>query len=292
MSLNKAQHKSNGVLYVVATPIGNLEDITIRAQNTLRETSVIAAEDTRRTRKLLTHLGISKKIISCREHNENQCASTVIDILTKGKDVAYVTDAGTPALSDPGARLVSRVWEKGFHVAPVPGVSALTAALSASGLSGDSFLFKGFLPSRKAQRENALSELIDVPETIIFFESPKRIIKTLASILKILGDRTMVLAREMTKAHETIIHGKTSEIIKRLPDAEIKGEITVVMEGEKTGEIKRTPTDEDALEKALKFLTTRNKVGVKEAAAILSKLLNLPKKIIYEIAVKQKSGDC
>ena len=165
MSSDKAQQKSNGVLYVVATPIGNLEDITIRAQKTLKEAFVIAAEDTRRTRKLMTHLGISKKIISCREHNENQCASTVIDILTKGNDVAYVTDAGTPTLSDPGARLVSRVREEGFHVAPVPGVSAITAAISASGLSGDSFLFKGFLPGRKAQRENALSELPMLIET-------------------------------------------------------------------------------------------------------------------------------
>jgi 16S rRNA (cytidine1402-2'-O)-methyltransferase len=174
-------------------------------------------------------------------------------------------------------------------VVPVPGVSALTTALSVSGLPADSFFFKGFLPAKRTQRKNILMELVDSTETIVFFESPKRLMDTLSDMLEILGDRLIVVARELTKIHETILHGKISEVMERLSGSEIKGEVTIVIEGAKTGEKKRLPLNEEALDAALHFITTKNKASVKEAAELLSRLLSLPKKIIYEKAIRLNS---
>ncbi|MBW1719443.1 MAG: 16S rRNA (cytidine(1402)-2'-O)-methyltransferase [Deltaproteobacteria bacterium] len=221
----------NGVLYVVGTPIGNLKDISIRAKEVLGEVSLVAAEDTRNTRKLLTHLGIKAGLLSCHKHNERTSAEKVIKLLAEGKNVALVSDAGTPALSDPGASLVKLVREASFKVIPVPGASAIVAALSVAAMPADLFFFAGFLPSKQAERRKTLEQLAEMPHTIVIFEAPHRLLDSLEDILVILGDRQMVMARELTKMHETVISDSVSGIIKQLSEGRVRGEITLVIEG-------------------------------------------------------------
>ncbi|RKY05022.1 16S rRNA (cytidine(1402)-2'-O)-methyltransferase [Candidatus Poribacteria bacterium] len=223
----------SGTLYVVATPIGNLEDITLRALRVLREVDLIAAEDTRHTKKLLDHYGIRKPMVSYHEHNERERAEQLVRELKKGKDVALVTDAGTPAISDPGYVLIRRCIEEGVKVVPVPGPSALIAALCVSGLPVHRFAFEGFLPHKGGKRRNKLEELKDEERTLIFYESPHRLLKTLKDMLEILGDRNIAVARELTKVHEEVFRGRISEAIKRFSSSPVKGEITLVVEGKK-----------------------------------------------------------
>jgi 16S rRNA (cytidine1402-2'-O)-methyltransferase len=219
-----------GKLFVVATPIGNMEDITLRALRVLRETEVIACEDTRRTRKLLSHHGIrGKTLVSYHEGNERDRARELLEILMSGKDVALVSDSGTPCISDPGYRITRAAAEKGIRVVPVPGPSAATAALSVSGLPTDRFAFEGFLPRKKGSLRKRLKELISEERTLVIYESVHRIDATLAELAKEMGDREAALFREITKAHEEALRGRLSELAKM--DFPRKGEFVLVIRG-------------------------------------------------------------
>jgi 16S rRNA (cytidine1402-2'-O)-methyltransferase len=219
-----------GAIYLVATPIGNLEDITLRALRILREADVIACEDTRHTRKLLSHFAIQKPLISCHEHNEAQRANELVERAQRGEAVAVVSDAGTPGISDPGFRVVQTAVEAGVPVVSVPGPVAAISALAASGLPTDSFLFVGFLPPKKSQRRKALESLKRQDVTLILYEAPHRIVETLEDVLQLLGDRPLVVAREMTKLHEEYLRGTVSALLKELQSrSTLKGEMTVIL---------------------------------------------------------------
>ena len=220
-----------GTLYVVSTPIGNLEDITLRAIRIFREVDLIAAEDTRRSGLLLKHFGIEKPLTSYFEGNELKKREFILSRLTEGSDVALVSDAGTPGISDPGFRLIRLAIEHNIAVIPIPGPSAAITALSIAGLPTDAFFFKGFLPHKSKKRRDLLGDLAEVRETLLFYESPHRISETLQDILEILGDREMVLARELTKAYEEVLRGTVSEIQKQIGVRNLKGEITLVVAG-------------------------------------------------------------
>ena len=220
-----------GTLYIVSTPIGNMEDITLRALRILKEVDLIAAEDTRRTGLLLKHFGIQAPLTSYFEGNELKKKEFILAKLKEGKNVALVSDAGTPGVSDPGFRLIQLAIENQLPIVPIPGSSAVITALSVSGLPTDAFLFKGFLPHKSKKRTDLLKELENVRETLIFYESPHRISETLRDILEILGDREIVLTRELTKAYEEIMRGKVSEILNQVGDRTLKGEITLVISG-------------------------------------------------------------
>ena len=222
---------SHGKLYVVATPIGNLEDITLRALRVLREVDLIAAEDTRHTRKLLDRYKIKKRMVSYHEHNERERAERIIEDLKSGMKVALVSDSGTPAISDPGYVLIRRCVEEGIEVIPIPGPSAFLAALSVSGLPVHRFIFEGFLPHKSGKRRNRLRQLAEEEGTIIFYESPHRLLKTLSDILEILGNRRVVIARELTKVHEEIFRGSIEEALERFGIGKCKGEFTILIEG-------------------------------------------------------------
>lgn len=219
-----------GVLYVVATPIGNLGDITYRAARILGEVDLIACEDTRQTRKLLAHLGHSTAMVSYHEHNERERTSELIGKLMSGQSVALVTDAGTPLLADPGYRLVEAAADHGITVTPIPGASALIAALSASGLPTDAVWFGGFLPPKSGQRRKALEAVRQLEATLVFYEAPHRIVEMLADVEEVMGDRRVVAAREITKVHEEFLRGKASEVRGALEGrVSIRGEITVLI---------------------------------------------------------------
>lgn len=219
-----------GVLYLVATPIGNLEDITYRAVRVLGEAGVIACEDTRQTRKLLDHYGIQKPTISYHEHNEAERAPELAARLLAGESVALVSDAGMPLISDPGYRLVRAAIDNGIRVEPVPGPSAALAALSASGLPTHAFYFGGFLPSKPGQRATALEMLADQPVTLVFYEAPHRVLEALEAIEQVLGPRPVVVARELTKVHEEFLRGSAAEIRTDLASRDsVKGEITLLV---------------------------------------------------------------
>lgn len=220
-----------GTLYVVSTPIGNLEDITHRAIRVLGEVDLIACEDTRHTHKLLQHYGISTKTISYHEHNEQERTGELIDLLLRGTSLAVVSDAGTPGISDPGFRLIRLAVAKDVLVVPVPGPSALITALVASGLPTDEFFFGGFLPARSGARQARLNELRSVPGTFIFYEAPHRLAATLKDAYEILGEREAVVARELTKLHEEIGRGRLSELAVRFSSAATaRGEIVLIVD--------------------------------------------------------------
>ena len=215
-------------LFIVATPIGNLDDITIRAIKTLREVDVIACEDTRHTQMLLNHLEITgKRLIACHAHNEAASSQGIVGLLSQGLDVAYCSDAGTPGVSDPGSRLVRAVREAGFTVVPIPGASASVTLISASGLSGKTFTFEGFLSPKSGRRKTRLKELLAREEAFIIYESPFRILKTLTEIKELDDSRRIVLGREITKAFEQFLYGTASEIISQLKV--VKGEFAFVV---------------------------------------------------------------
>lgn len=219
-----------GTLYLVATPIGNLADITHRAIDVLTNVELIACEDTRHTRKLLQHYGISTKTISYHDHNEQERARQLVELLREGKDVAVVSDAGTPSISDPGFRLVRAAIENGLAVVPVPGPSALISALIAAGLPTDEFFFGGFLPARTNARRSRLKEVSSVPGTLIFYEAPHRLAETLKDAYEILGEREAVVARELTKLHEEIKRGRLSELAEHYSTEDARGEIVLLID--------------------------------------------------------------
>lgn len=224
-----------GRLYVVSTPIGNLEDITIRAIKVLRQVDLIAAEDTRRAKKLLGRYRIKASLTSLFEHNEPSKKEVLVKRLIEGEEIALISDAGTPGVSDPGFRLVQRAIEKGVEVICIPGPSALIAALAVSGLPTDSFHFFGFLPPKGAKRRRRLEEIKELRGTIILYESPHRLYRTLKDLSDMCGNRHIVVARELTKLYEEVIRGRITEVVEGLGGRQIKGEITLVIAGRGRG---------------------------------------------------------
>ena len=220
-----------GALYIVATPIGNLEDITLRAIRVLKECDLVACEDTRQTQKLLNHYGIEKKTVSYHEHNELTRAAELVKDLEEGMQVAVVSDAGMPGISDPGYRLISLAIRHHIPVVPIPGASAFVAALAASGLPTDSFRFSGFLPAKQGQRRTLLEEIKASPRTQVFYEAPHRIVEALADVVELLGaSRPVVVAREVTKIHEEFLRGRADEVLEQLrAKGDVKGEITLMI---------------------------------------------------------------
>lgn len=276
--------KRDPALYVVATPIGNLQDVTLRALDVFRQVDAIAVEDTRVTSRLLNHYGISsKKLIALHEHNENRAAPGIIGELQAGRSVALASDAGTPAFSDPGARLVAAVREAGFPVIPIPGANAAAAALSASGFAGPHFLFYGFLPAKPGERRKALDELARSPYLLVLYEAPHRIGETLADLAASFGDtRRIVIARELTKLFETIHEcavGEAASWVAEDPNR-VKGEFVLIIEGAKE--------DRDAaMTEATRTLQVLlEELPVKQAATLAAKITGARKNDLYELALK------
>lgn len=243
---------SAGILYVVATPLGNRDDITLRALKVLRDVDLIAAEDTRKTRGFLALHAIKNDLISYHEHNEAERTPTLIAKLQQGQSLALVSNAGTPTVSDPGYRLIEAALKNHLSVTPIPGVSAATAALSVAGLPTDSFIFVGFLAKKKAKRQRQLNELASEPRTLILYESPRRILTLLNETIAVMGDRPGMLAREMTKLHEEFVRGRLSEIKDRLKNrTTIKGECTLLIAGRDSGQDLPWPMVQQQIEAAI-----------------------------------------
>ena len=224
-------HSTKGTLYIVSTPIGNREDITLRAIRILKEVDLIAAEDTRHTLHLLKHFGVQTPLTSYFEGNELKKKEFILSKLKQGERIALVSDAGTPGISDPGFRLIQTAIGNQIPIVHIPGPSAAIAALSVSGLPTDAFLFKGFLPHKSKKRRDMLEALREIRETLIFYESPHRLVESFKDILDVLGDREIVLTRELTKLYEEILRGKVSEILSQIGERTLKGEITLVIAG-------------------------------------------------------------
>ena len=275
------------MLYVVATPIGNLEDITHRALRILREANLIACEDTRQTRKLLDHYQISTPTLSYHEHNEAARAEELVHKLEDGATIAQVSDAGMPGISDPGYRLIKLAIDRGITVAPIPGASALIAALVGSALPTDAFEFHGFLPARRGQRRTALEAFGRVEHAIVVYEAPHRIRETLEDIAAILGpERPVVLARELTKIHEQFIRGTASEVLSRLQSRELKGEITLVIGA---GSTRPQAHDVRNLATRLREIMREQKLDEKAALKVLAKERGLGKSELYRELQRTKT---
>ena len=277
------QTTKHGTLYVVATPIGNLEDITMRAIRILGEVDVIAAEDTRHTRKLLTHLGIAKPLISYYKDKEAGRSVQILDRLKQGENVALVSDAGTPAISDPGHIVTRMALAAGITVVPIPGPSALTAALSVAGLeAGASLLFLGFLPSRSTGRRKLLRSMVHQPFAIAFYESPRRLLACLQDCLDILGDRQIFWARELTKMHEELQSSTLSRLTAKLAARRIKGESVLIIQGEITKE--EVPAAE--LGELLSWYKQNSGLSLKDAVRKVSGDLGLQRSTVYKKALE------
>jgi 16S rRNA (cytidine1402-2'-O)-methyltransferase len=276
-----------GILYLVATPIGNLEDISSRALRILREAVLIAAEDTRHTGTLLKHFEIKSQLTSYFEHNKLNKLDYILEKLSEG-DVALVSDAGTPAINDPGYELVKAALASGFDVRPVPGPSAPIAALTVSGLPTDSFLYLGYLPSKSSERRKALTQVMDQPHTLIFLESPHRIVDSLEDILSTLGDRQTCVAREMTKMYEEFWRGPVSGAIEYFKTKDPRGEFTLVVAGKMKEE--RILWTEEELLKAIKKELKKDK-SAKEISTELANQSGWNKKEIYTLINQNKTGD-
>ena len=268
-----------GTLFLVATPIGNLEDITLRAIKVLKEVDLIAAEDTRQTLKLLNHLGISKKLISYHRHNEDVKKELLIEKLLEGQNIAVVTDAGTPAISDPGEEIVKEAIKNNIKIVPIPGACALINALIVSGLDTKEFSFYAFLPLNKKLRKNKFEEIKKDGKTTIIYEAPHKLINTLNDILNNLGDRKIVLARELTKIHEEFIRGNVTEIINIFKDKAPKGEFIILIEGIKIKE--ENNLNNLSLEEHYKFYENQG-LEKKEIIKKIAKDRNVNKNEIYQ----------
>ncbi len=275
-----------GNLYVVATPIGNKDDITLRALNTLKEVDIIAAEDTRHTGRFLALHKIQKKrLVSYHDHNEKERSFDLINRLKHGESVALVSNAGTPSVSDPGYRLIKEAIASDIKVTPIPGVSAAITALSVAGMPTDSFVFTGFPARKKEKRLKQLRKLADEPITIIFYESPKRILALLKEIIDVMGDRYGVLSREMTKLYEEFIRGNLSEILGNIKERPVvKGECTLLVAGRKEDEDVSMEFVSSEIKNGLKITGTR----LSELAKKIAKKYDLPKSKVYDEALKVK----
>jgi 16S rRNA (cytidine1402-2'-O)-methyltransferase len=277
-SKRMTEQKKPGTLYVVATPIGNLEDITYRAVRVLKEADLIACEDTRHTAKLLHHYGIDKPTVSYHEHNEAVRAEELVGKMEQGLNVAQVSDAGMPGISDPGYRVIKLAIERGIQVVPIPGASALVAALAASGLPTDSFQFLGFLPSKSGQRRTMLEALRNAAQTTVVYEAPHRIAETIKDIVELLGaERPVVLARELTKVHEEFIRGTAAEVLQRAQQHELKGEMTLLI-GKGAGEARAAAKD---IERRLAEIMQEQKLDENAALKVVAKEQGISKSEAY-----------
>lgn len=271
-----------GTLYIVSTPIGNLEDITLRALRVLKEVDLVAAEDTRHSLKLLNHYGISKPMISYWREKEKVRSDEIMKRLCSGQSVALVSDAGTPGISDPGSILIKRAIEENIQVVSIPGPSACIAALSLSGLPTEQFTFIGFLPSKKIQRQKLLSDLSLEKRTLVFYEAPHRIIETLMDMEGMFAERNAALVKEITKIHEEVIRGGISEILSELKKTKIAGEYAIIVEGRK--EDKKLVTSDVLLEISALM---RKGFGRKEAVRKISEEYGLSKKELYDKSLNE-----
>ena len=279
---------ARGCLYLVGTPIGNLEDITLRALRILREVDQIACEDTRHTRKLLEHFDIRKPLVSYHEHNEARRAAGLLSALDQGAKIALVTDAGTPLISDPGYELVSLCQQHGIPVVPVPGPCALLAALSASGIPCEEFMFVGFLPSRQGQRRRALERLRPEERTIVFYEAPHRLADCLADALEILGDRPACLAREISKLHEEFQRGRLSELAETVREKPPRGEITLVLGPPQNRPAHVSQENIVSLAQRVEDLIRESKLDRKEALKLAARERGLTRRAAYEELLKER----
>ena len=277
-------------LYVVATPIGNLRDITLRALDTLKSVDTIAAEDTRVSRKLLAHFGIQAGLISAHEHNEREAAQKLVALLAQGKSVALISDAGTPAISDPGSVVVAHVRAAGFRVVPIPGASAITAAIAAAGLQSESFCFHGFLPARKGEREKVLAALKGDPGLQVFYEAPHRIAECVASIVAVFGgERRIGIARELTKLFEQVHVCRLDEAMAWLEQNEnhVRGEFVLLVEGDAGP----APDQDAGAQRVLEILL--QELPLKQAVGLAAEITGMKKNALYEKALelKKEGGD-
>src|SRR5258707_1368161 len=289
MELQSNAHEA--CLYLVATPIGNLEDITLRALRILKEVDQIACEDTRHTQKLLQHYNIQKPLVSYHEHNELTRAPELVVGMEQGAQIALVSDAGVPLVSDPGYRLVALCLRHHIPVIPIPGPSALLAALSASGLPNEEFLFAGFLPARSGERRRALERLRIEDRTIILYEAPHRIAESGAEALEILGDRPACLGREGTKLHEEVRRGKLSVLVASLEERPARGEITLLIGPEDAADAHTAADSAQSLSDRVEELIRQAKLDRKEALKLAAKERGLTRRAAYDQLLQQKIGD-
>ncbi|MEP5981722.1 MAG: 16S rRNA (cytidine(1402)-2'-O)-methyltransferase [Marinobacter alexandrii] len=282
------KEKAQGVLYIVATPIGNLDDLSARAVSVLNSVEVVAAEDTRHSGRLLQHLGLNKRLIALHDHNERDRAGSLLQELEAGRNVALISDAGTPLISDPGYVLVREARNRGLKVSPIPGACALVAALSAAGLPTDRFLFVGFLPAKRSGRRAALEQQVRETATLVFYESPHRILDAVCDIAAVFGEeREIVLGRELTKTFETFYSGSVAEVLATL-EADphgTKGEFVVMIRGAEP-----VASDDDAgtldVDRLLKLLLPE--LPVKKVAKLVAELSGRPKNELYQRALELK----
>jgi len=285
-SLSPRTHQ--GVLYVVGTPIGNLEDITLRALKTLSKVDLVAAEDTRNTRRLLAHHHINRPLISMHEHNEERRAIELISKLDKGTTIALVSDAGTPTLSDPGYRLVKDAVAAGIRVVPIPGPSAAVAALSVSGLPTDAFLFLGFPPKKRAKRLKFIKQVADEDRTLIFYESPKRVAHLLADLMAVVGPRRAVLSREMTKTYEEFLRGSLGDIAEEVCKRNgLKGECTLLVDGAD----RQKEISAEALRDVILQNLTQKDIGASSLSRQIAEQYGVSKKQVYAEILKVKNSE-
>jgi 16S rRNA (cytidine1402-2'-O)-methyltransferase len=276
----------SGTLYVVATPIGNLEDVTLRALRVLREVSLVAAEDTRRTARLLQHYSISTRTTSLHEHNERSRTAPLVARLLAGESIALVSDAGTPVVSDPGSHLVAAAHAAGIRVEPVPGPNAAVALLSASGLAGDGFVFAGFPPSRSKDRKAWLQRFIDEPLPLILYEAPHRIRATLTDLVAVLGDRTVAIGRELTKAHETLVVSPITAHVTNL--SQERGEFTLVIAGSQPKVHMPVRPEPSVLAEQFGLLTENGALGRREAIRALALEHHISAREVFAILEEAK----
>ncbi|MFL0506306.1 16S rRNA (cytidine(1402)-2'-O)-methyltransferase [Ureibacillus sp. 179-F W5.1 NHS] len=284
-SQKSSQHEQGSCLYLVATPIGNLEDMTVRALRILKEVDVIAAEDTRNTKKLCHYFDIQTPLVSYHEHNLEQGGEKLLGYLREGKSVALVSDAGLPCISDPGADIVMKAIEEDFAVVPIPGANAALTALIASGITPQPFYFFGFLNRHKKERRQQLEKLAKREETIIFYEAPHRLKETLKDLELILGNRKIVLARELTKKFEEFLRGTISEAVQWVSENEIRGEFCVIIEGNINGEIEEEQESywtSLSLVEHVDYLIEEKQMNSKEAIKEVAKLRGLAKRDVYQ----------
>ncbi|MBI5549367.1 MAG: 16S rRNA (cytidine(1402)-2'-O)-methyltransferase [Deltaproteobacteria bacterium] len=274
-----------GTLYLVATPLGNLSDVSFRAIDTLKSVAAVVAEDTRRARILCERYAVTRPLVSMPAFREGAQAAALVARLAAGDDLALVTDAGSPGISDPGSTLVARAVEAGVRVVPIPGPSAVVAALSASGLPSDRFFFAGFLPRKGTGRERALSQLKRLDATLVLYESPERLVETLRDLAEAFGDRRACVARELTKIHEELVRGRLGELAARF-EGEVRGEITLVVEGA-AEEASVAAGDDAILAEAARRLAA-GEGSVKEIAREIAQATGRPRSEVYALALRAR----
>lgn len=277
-----------GILYVVATPIGNLKDMTFRAVEVLKSVDVIACEDTRQSRKLMQHYDIRVPLVSYHEHNHKSRDEALIALMQQGKHIAVISDAGTPVISDPGASLVQQAHAAGIRVSPIPGASAVISAVSVCGLEAADFFMAGFLPAKGKPRKQAIQKLVHIPGNIVLYEAPHRLVQTLRDLAEALGDRLAFLAREITKMHESFYHGTLSELASLFEEKGVKGECVLVVSPAPIQTVTAEDWDEETITTLLRDALSQ--MPAPKAAARIAEKTGLPRKTLYARAVALKAG--